>query len=163
MSKGEKESILSKFFAVNSKPTKETFPELPKILVWFRFTLAVLYGAYLGLGNSPRTSGADLIFGFNFIVFVPSVYCTTFLGAEQASYDNKILFSGVLSSTALLLLIWTYCYTVKHEAEVGALASILAYSISGGVGGGDPILESVGGAGEATLGDVPPMTQDSEF
>jgi len=43
------------------------------------------------------------------------------------------------------------------------LASILAYSISGGVGGGDPILESVGGAGEATLGDVPPMTQDSEF
>jgi hypothetical protein len=155
MSKEEKKSILSKFLSINSKPTKETFPELPNVLVWFRFVLAVIYGTYLGVVAPQRSSGANLLFGFNWIVFVPSIYCTTFLGAEQASYDNKILFSGVLSTSALMLLIWTYLYTSENEVDVQAMASILANSLIGE----SPIIGSDGGL----AGEVPPMTREAEF
>ncbi len=157
MVKEEKPSILSKFLAINSKPTKQTFPELPNVILWFRFTLAVLYGTYLGMASVQRSNGANLMFGFNFIVFVPSVYCSTFLGADQESYESKILFSGVLSSTALMLLIWTYLYTSDHDSDAQALASILA----GAIQGNDSLLE--GEIGIAVGGDVPPVTGESEF
>lgn len=126
------------------------------MIVWFRFLLAVLYGTYLGVPNSHRSSGANLLFGFNFIVFVPSLYCTTFLGAEQASFDNKLLTNGVVSSTALMLLLWTYFYTLEHDNDAEALAAILASSIGAGadIDGMDP-----------DAGDVPPggSIPESEF
>jgi hypothetical protein len=157
MGKEEKSSVLSKFLAINSKPTTQTFPELPAVILWFRFTLAVLYGTYLGVTSARRNSGANLLFGFNFIVFVPSVYCSTFLAADQASYENKLLFSGVLSSTALMLLIWTYLYTSDHDSDAQALASILA----GITRGSDGLLE--GEIGIAVGGDSPPLVGESEF
>jgi hypothetical protein len=151
----EKPSVLSKFVAINSKPTTETFPELPNLIFWFRFILAIFYGTYMGLGSVQRSSAASLMFGFNFIVFVPSMYCTTFLGAEQGSHDGKILYSGVLSGTALMLLIWTYIYTLQHDADAQALASILANSIMGET----TLLGSEDGSADA----IPPMTLESEF
>ena len=155
MSKEEKPSVLSKFFSINSKPTLATFPELPNVLVWFRFVLALVYGLYLGLFAPQRSSGTNLLFGFNWIVFVPSIYCTTFLGAEQASFDNKILFSGVLSSSALMLLIWTYLYTSQNEADVQVMASILANSLIGE--------NAILGSEDGIASEIPPMTGEAEF
>jgi hypothetical protein len=120
-----KESVLSKFFAINSKPTKETFPELPNVIVWFRFLLAIAYGVWLGMNPGNRAGGVNLLYGLNFITFLPVLYCSTFLGADQDSYENKIIFTGVLSSLALMLLIWTYMYTLQHENDTQALLTIL--------------------------------------
>jgi hypothetical protein len=94
MSESKKESNLGKIFAVNSKPTATTFPELPDYIVWARFILAVGYGIWLGTSGQSR-GGAGLMFGLNFVVFLPMLYCTTFLGADSESYGTKILFSGV--------------------------------------------------------------------
>ena len=121
----EKESLLSKFFAINSKPTMETFPELPDMIVWFRCILAVAYGLWLGLA-SGRTGGANVIFGLNFVSFVPVVYCSTFLGADSESYNNKLLFAGLFNAMALLLLIWIYLYTLEHEADEHILSAFLS-------------------------------------
>jgi hypothetical protein len=160
MPKEEKPSVLSKFLAVNSKPTKETFPELPDVLIWFRCLLAVLYGTYLGFTPGRSNGGVNVLLGFNFITFVPVLYCSTFLGADQASYDNKILLSGVLSSGALMLLIWTYLYTLEHEADAQMLASIL----SSAVGAADESSASiVDGMGGEEVGVPPPVAEDSEF
>mmetsp|Transcript_82110 Transcript_82110/g.230364 ORF Transcript_82110/g.230364 Transcript_82110/m.230364 type:complete len:158 (+) Transcript_82110:147-620(+) len=152
----EKPSLLSKFLAVNSKPTKETFPELPDILVWFRCALAALYGTYLGLTPARENAGVNVLLGFNFITFVPVLYCSTFLGADQESYDNKILLTGLLSSGALMLLIWTYLYTLGHEADAQMLASILSSAM---VGAEESIVDGVGGE---EAGTIPPVAE-SEF
>eukprot|EP00429_Kryptoperidinium_foliaceum_P062676 CAMPEP_0176078184 /NCGR_PEP_ID=MMETSP0120_2-20121206/39098_1 /TAXON_ID=160619 /ORGANISM="Kryptoperidinium foliaceum, Strain CCMP 1326" /LENGTH=156 /DNA_ID=CAMNT_0017411929 /DNA_START=78 /DNA_END=548 /DNA_ORIENTATION=+ len=152
----EKPSVLSKFLAINSKPTKDTFPELPDVVIWFRFTLATLYGLFLGLSPTYRSGGSNVIFGFNFIVFVPVLYCSTFLGANQESYDNKILFSGVMSSVAWLLLIWTYLYTLDHEGEAETLASILSSSV-----GAEANVATE--RGETIADSIPPIGEDSEF
>ena len=161
MSTKEKQPLLSKLLAVNSKPTKETFPELPDLLVWFRFVLGALYGAYLGLTPARDHTGVNILLGFNFIAFVPFLYCTTFLGTDQASYDNQLLFSGLLSSLALMLLIWTYLYTLEHDADAQLLASILSSAVGGG-GKESPILVDGMGGGEGA-GTVPPPGIESEF
>ena len=44
-------AVLSKAVQYNTKPTEETFPELPDVLVWLRFMLAVVYGSFLGIRN----------------------------------------------------------------------------------------------------------------
>ncbi len=157
MTKDGKPSLLSKFLAINSKPTKETFPELPDVIVWFRFVLALVYGIWLGMSPIYRSGGANLLFGLNFITFVPVMYCSTFLGADQEAYDNKIIFSGVLSSVALMLLIWTYMYSLEKEADAQVLASILF-----GMTAGEGDLTADGSDSEG-LGSVPPVTQESEF
>ena len=120
-----KESVLSKFFAINSKPTKETFPELPNIVVWVRCILAIAYGVWLGMNPGNRGGAVNLLYGMNLVTFLPVMYCSTLLGADQDSYENKIMFSGVLSSFALMLLIWTYMYTLQHENDTQALLTIL--------------------------------------
>lgn len=121
----EKASPLAKFFAINSKPTKETFPELPDMIVWFRCILAIVYGLWLGTRGVARTGGANAIFGLNFVAFVPVVYCSTFLGADQESYNNRLLFAGVVNAVALLMLIWIYMYTLDHEADEQILSTFL--------------------------------------
>lgn len=126
MPEQEKPSLVSKFLAINSKPTKDTFPELPDVIVWFRFALAVGYGTFLGLNDTHRSGGANVIFGLNFVAFLPILYCSTYLGANQESYDNKLLFAGVINSVALMLLIWVYLYTSNHESDLAAMASILS-------------------------------------
>ena len=75
MSESKESSVLSKFLAPNSKPNKDTFPELPDAVIWLRCILAVCYGLWLGLGT--QRGGAGLIFGLNFVTFVPVFYCNT--------------------------------------------------------------------------------------
>jgi hypothetical protein len=68
-------SVLQKFFALNSKPTHDTFPELPDAIVWMRFVLALCYGAWLGIAN--QRGGSGVLFGLNCVTFVPILYCST--------------------------------------------------------------------------------------
>jgi len=156
MQEETKPSLLSKLIAINSKPTQETFPELPDVIIWFRFVLAVAYGVFLGLQETHRSGGANVIFGLNFITFVPFIYCSTYLGVDQASYKSSILFAGVLNSLALMLLIWIYIYTANHESDVAALASILS-SVTGA--GEDPITDATGSY--ETI--PPPVAEETEF
>lgn len=77
------------------------------------------------------------MFGLNFITFVPMLYCTTFLGANQDSYGTKLLFSGVVNGFATMLLIWIYIYTISHVDDEKVLATALENSIN------EPIVEHV--------------------
>ena len=95
---------------------------------------------------------------------MPVLYCSTFLGADQASYDNKILFSGVMSSVALMLLIWTYMYTLEHEGDVSTLSSILTSSMGGSQSDPSSIVEGDAMGGDAAADtQPPPVAEESEF
>ena len=120
-----------------------------------RFCLGILYGCWLGVGTARSNSGANLIFGLNFVSFVPIVYCTIYLGADSDSYENKLLFSGVLNSVALLLLVWIYFYTAEHEDDEQILSAALKTVLGAATGS---VSEE---AGEATMN--PPVVEDSEF
>mmetsp|Transcript_126467 Transcript_126467/g.188716 ORF Transcript_126467/g.188716 Transcript_126467/m.188716 type:complete len:155 (+) Transcript_126467:103-567(+) len=154
MSASKKESNLGKIFAVNSKPTATTFPELPDYIVWARFVLAVGYGIWLGTSSQSR-GGAGVMFGLNFIVFVPMLYCTTFLGADSESYGTKLLFSGVFNGFALMLLIWIYFYSLDHVEDEKILSNALLSAVKG-------IVDS--DVAEVDVADLSePVVEDSEF
>lgn len=80
--------VLKKAFAINSKPTEESFPELPDVLVWFRFILAVAYGTYLGL--SGARSGVMPLQALNLICFVPLMYCRLYLGIDSETFASQV-------------------------------------------------------------------------
>jgi hypothetical protein len=135
---------MQKFLAPNSKPNKDTFPELPDVVIWFRFILAVSYGTWLGLGTEQ--GGSAVLMALNFVTFVPILYCSTFLGADNESYGTKIFFGGVANSMALLMLIWIYFYTMRHEEDEAkiseAIISLLNITGSDGASGELPFVES---------------------
>ena len=123
--------------AINSKPSKETYPELAQNLIWVRFVLAIIYGTYLGLYNTSRT-WAGLMLGLNFITFLPIIYCSTFLGADNESYGNKVFFGGVLQSVSLMFLIWIYFFTTDHEdVEMKLTEMLVSVLNTGASSGGD--------------------------
>lgn len=103
----------------------ENFPELVDCIIWLRFALAVFFGLWIG-NESPNRGGANIMFGLNFIAFVPILYCQTFLVVDQESYGTKLLFSGIAQGLALAMLIWIYCYTSQHQEDEAIFAS--AYS-----------------------------------
>ena len=73
-------SLLKKYASMNSKPTKETFPELPTMVIWTRFVLALFYGLWVGLAGDHApgsTPGTSLMLGINFVTFLPVFYCNT--------------------------------------------------------------------------------------
>jgi hypothetical protein len=155
MSETKKESVIEKFFAPNSKPTFETFPELPDAVIWMRFVMALMYAGWLGLGF--QRGGAAVIFGLNFITFVPIMYCNTFLGADGDSYGTKLYFSGVFNSFGLMLLIWIYFHTLEHEGDEKMLAFALRSALAGSMATGDE-------AGtDGIMVDDPVVVEDSEF
>lgn len=153
------ESLVSKCLAFNSKPTKETFPELPDVILWLRFILALAYGVWLGFNPMNRAGAANLMFGMNIITFFPVVYCSLFLGADQVSYDNKIFSTGVLSSLALMLLIWTYMYTLQHESDTHALMTILAKNMPSN--DEDSII--IDGSSSENVGSISSTDAETEF
>uniref|UniRef100_A0A7S0F4L3 Uncharacterized protein n=1 Tax=Craspedostauros australis TaxID=1486917 RepID=A0A7S0F4L3_9STRA len=146
-------TLLSKFLSINSKPTAETFPELPDMIIWFRCFLAIFYGAYLGLMRTSTSHASGIIFGLNVITFVPYVYCQTFLGVADESYGNKILFGGVFNALALMLLVWTYFYTTEHATEEAAFAQALLAAKAIVDGEGQQQQAEVGGA----MNDASPL------
>jgi len=123
----EKQSrILGKFLSFNSKPTLQTFPELPECLTWMRFALAINYGIYLGLSYQTNEKGAiPLIMGLNFVTFAPMLYSAVILRADNDSYNGKLLFVGLPNAMALIFLIWIYYYTLGHEEEEETMKRLL--------------------------------------
>lgn len=137
-------AIAKKFFAPNSKPTMETFPELVDCIIWLRFALAVFFGVYAGTNLKNGSTGGNLLMGLNFIAFPPAVYCQTFLAADQESYGLKLYFSGLFQGLALAMLIWFYFYTAAHEKEEAIFAAAFANLVGGlGDAGSDSGVESV--------------------
>ena len=164
--------LLKKYVSLNSKPTEETFPELPTLVIWTRFVLAIIYGLWISLGqHGPgRTPGTSLMLGLNFITFLPALYCNTFLGADSESYGTKIYFSGVVNAMALMLLIWIYFYTLEHEEEEMKISQILlslAANQNAAAGAGDSAGDVAGGAGaggsEPIVDTRLPLVEETEF
>lgn len=155
---------LKKAVAVNSKPTTESFPELPQILIWMRFVLGVSYGTYVGLQGVK--GGALALQAINLVGILPYIYCRLYLGIsenEEGSFGTgTIIFSGTGQGVALALLIWIYLYTAQMEEQELKLAALLIAPVAEMIGaeslvGGDSsIVDSVA---EATLA-VPVVDQD---
>ena len=116
-------STIAKALAVNSKPTEQTFSELPNVLIWFRAALGLAYGMYMGLQGIR--SGPALVQAVNLIVFVPFMYCRFFLGVEGDHFASQMYFSGTFNALALFVLIWIYLYTMEHEEDEIRLAALL--------------------------------------
>ena len=140
---------------MNSKPTEETFPELPDFLVAIRFVFAVAYGIFIGLKGTR--SGVMVLQGLNVIAFVPVMYCRFFLFVEQGHFDTQIIFSGTFNALALFLLIWIYYFTAEHTEEEARLAALL---ISASIPDSDATSD-LSDAGKVAP-DVPPV-EEPEF
>ncbi|EEC49425.1 predicted protein [Phaeodactylum tricornutum CCAP 1055/1] len=149
-------ATLAKALAFNSKPTEETFPEFPKVLIWFRFLLGLSYGLYLGL-NDYR-SGTLPLQALNLITFLPVMYAKLYLGMDGDHFQTQTVFAGTFQAMSLCLLIWIYLFTAAHEADESKLASLLVATVAPMMGDG-----SDGAISDATY--VPPVQKmpESEF
>ena len=122
----KQQKMLGQFLSFGSKPTAESFPELPECITWMRFVLAVNYGIYMGLTVVNNEKGAiPLLMGLNFVAFSPLLYTMVVLQADSDSYQGKLLFAGLPNAMALVLLIWIYYYTLIHEEEEATLKRLL--------------------------------------
>mmetsp|Transcript_36774 Transcript_36774/g.75004 ORF Transcript_36774/g.75004 Transcript_36774/m.75004 type:complete len:151 (-) Transcript_36774:57-509(-) len=148
------DSKWKKFFAVNSKPTSATFPELPDMITWLRMGLALLYGLSLGLRDTA--GGVGVIFGLNVITFVPIIYISSVLDANTDTYKN-LNFVGVPNALALMLLVWLYLFTMEHAEDEAALGAAVVQVVKTVVEGGEETLE---GLGEEA---APPLPDEAEF
>jgi hypothetical protein len=115
--------VLKKFASINSQPTEETFPELPNCLIWVRCFVAIVYGSVLGSRNVR--GGLMVLNAINLLCFLPIMYCRFFLGTGAEEFRMALLFSGILPSIALFLLVWIYFYTEHHELAAEKLATML--------------------------------------
>lgn len=145
----------SKFFAINSKPTSATFPELPDMIMWLRMGLGLAYGLSLGMRDS--VGGVGIIFGLNVIIFVPIVYISSFLEANTDSY-KQLNFAGVPNALALMLLVWLYLFTLYHADEGTALGAAVVQVVKS-------MADDDEGTGESTGEDAAalPVVEDTEF
>lgn len=115
--------MLTKTFAINSKPTEQSFPELPEVLTWFRFVLGLAYGIFLGVKGIRN--GFMVVQALNLICFVPYVYAKLYLGIAEDVYPTQVIFAGTPNAIALCLLIWIYLFTLQHSSEEGQLAALV--------------------------------------
>ena len=125
--------VLRKSVAINSRPNEESFPELPTVLIWMRFCLAVAYGTYIG--RRGVKAGAMVLQALNLVAFLPFMYCRLFLGTDAEAYGTQIIFSGTLQAVALAVLIWIYFYTAQMEEQELRLADLLIAPSGDAVGG----------------------------
>ena len=165
--------VLQKALTINSQPTEATFPELPYVIIWMRFIIAVIYGTTLGIRN---IRGSIMILNtINLVTFIPYMYCRFYLNVitmEQYS-SHQLLFVGVLPAVALALLIWIYYFTLHHEMEMELLTKLILESTTNATtvftsnstssstlsSDNDPTLRNI-----MHVNEVPPLTvEDSEF
>ena len=142
---------------MNSKPTEESFPELPDFLVFLRFVFAVAYGVFIGMKGVR--SGVMVLQGLNVIAFVPVMYCRFFLFVEQGQFDTQIIFSGTFNALALFLLIWIYFFTAEHVEDEARLAALL---ISASIPDGEATPDLTVSDSGNVVQDVPPL-EEPEF
>ena len=128
-------SILSKLCSFQSKPSYETFPELPDMIIWIRIVLAVTYGISLGLRN--QTGFAGILFALNVVTFLPIVYINSYLNADTDSYKNGLNFVGVPNAMATCVLVWIIIFTHEHSEEESAFAAATVQKIVGTSDAGD--------------------------
>mmetsp|Transcript_18475 Transcript_18475/g.32600 ORF Transcript_18475/g.32600 Transcript_18475/m.32600 type:complete len:162 (+) Transcript_18475:172-657(+) len=153
-----KKSVMQKLLAVNSKPTPETFPELPDCVIWIRFVLALGYGFFVAFQQNSR-GAVNLLFAINLVTFIPVVYANTYLGANQEAYGTKLLFGGAMQGIGLVLLIWIYFYTEAHAEDEAAFVS--AYEKLAANSMTEDILS--GSAGDVSDEAGGSLTEESEF
>jgi uncharacterized membrane protein len=122
--KTNEKSLMEKALMFGWKPTPAKFPELPNVIIWFRFILALCCGLYIGLAHNDRGS-VNLLYALNLVTFVPVFYATSYLGASLEEFGNKVIFGGAFQSLALVVLIWIYLYTMEHAEDKAAFASML--------------------------------------
>lgn len=115
--------VLKKALTFNLKPTEESFPELPTVLIWFRFFLGIAYGIFVG--SQLRHSVVGLLQSLNILTFVPVMYCKLYLGVDSNVFSNQLIFCGLHNAVALSLLIWIYFFTAAHEAQENQLTALL--------------------------------------
>lgn len=148
-------SVIKKALSFNSKPTEDSFPELPTVLIWLRFLLAISNGTYLGMNGAM--GGAVMLHTLNLIAFIPVMYCRLYLGTGMNEYGSKVIFSGLLPAIALSTLLWIYLFTALHAEAEGKLASMLISTVVQQL----PVDGSSGGSDGATHETSP--VKDSEF
>jgi hypothetical protein len=118
--------IFIKAMDINSKPTPETFPELPQVIFWMRFMISILYGTIIGIRNLRGT--LMLLNAINIIMFIPFAYCRLYLGINVDSYNHtssSLSMAGLLPAIALFLLIWIYFFTKHHEVEIEIISKYI--------------------------------------
>jgi len=102
----------SKFTDPMSRPTFETFPQLPSCVATVRLVVGLLYG--ISLGYRDMIGGFGLLSGASAVMFFPLVYVEQFLKAETSTYPSNVAMVGVVNAFALLILVWVTIYTMNH-------------------------------------------------
>mmetsp|Transcript_9381 Transcript_9381/g.26375 ORF Transcript_9381/g.26375 Transcript_9381/m.26375 type:complete len:183 (-) Transcript_9381:316-864(-) len=139
-----KKTILAKLTSYQSKPTDETFPELPDILIWVRMILGVFYGISLGLRNQVGWVG--MLFALNVTTMLPTVYVSAFLGADPENFKQGLTFVGVPNAMATCLLVWIIVFTYQHEDEESAFARAVVQKVADTVTNSGKEEEIIGGS-----------------
>jgi hypothetical protein len=117
----------------------------------------------IGLEKNSR-GGANLMFALNVITFVPILYTTTYLGANQEAFGTKLLFGGVVQGFALSMLIWIYFFTEFHADDEAAFVSVFSNLMMNSIA--KELNTDAASAGEVTNeASNPPVSEDisSEF
>ena len=160
-----KKTILAKLTSYQSKPTEETFPELPDVLIWARILLGALYGISLGLRNQVGWVG--ILFALNVTTMLPTVYVSAFLGADPDKFKHRLTFVGVPNAMATCLLVWIVVFTHQHEEEESAFARAVVQKVADAVTNEETTdgSEADGAAASATAdaGEGSASAEDTEF
>jgi hypothetical protein len=143
-------TVLRKAIALQSRPTEESFGELPDVLVWMRALIAIAFGAFLGFHQVK--SGAAFVQGLNLITFVPFVYCRFFLGTQTGQFDMPAVAGGTLPALALFLLTWIYLFTAAFPSDEVRLAAALMTATSVDTSGGASAGTSLSAVGDPATG-----------
>ncbi|GKY96442.1 hypothetical protein MPSEU_000603700 [Mayamaea pseudoterrestris] len=119
--------LLQKMMAVDSKPTEETFEELPNVIFWMRAVIGAALGIFLGV---QKFIGASVLMHcLNCLFFIPVTYVYLYLGVKTDSDQFggiwKLLWLGVAPAMGLCLLVWIYILTASNEQQVELLNTML--------------------------------------
>lgn len=115
--------LLNKFTTINLNPTEENFHELPTVLLWIRFLLALMFGIFIGQKNERGVS--HIVQTINLIIFLPVMYCRMYLNVPSKVFPMQVLFSGTVNAISLTMLIWIYYFTHHNATEKQMLTSML--------------------------------------
>ena len=102
----------SKFADPFSRPSPETFPELPDCVAIVRILVGFTYG--LSLGYRDVVGGFGVMMGCSAVMFLPLIYVEQFLKAQVNAYSANIAVTGVVYGMASCLLVWIIFYNMNH-------------------------------------------------
>ena len=103
-------AVLSKALKKGSRPSKDSFPELPKLLQQFRLLAGIAVGLLCGLTAATGWTGFTL---YGLVAVVATyVYYNVFLEADLDSFGGPqtLLMEGLQNGLAIMMLVWTIFY-----------------------------------------------------